>query len=62
MKRLGRVLICLVMVSAMLLAGCSQSTGKTESQDSSKGEIPKVKLKFATEPYPDHTVPYIGIE
>ena len=62
MKRLGRVLICLVMVAAMLLAGCSQSTGKTESQDSSKGEIPKVKLKFATEPYPDHTVPYIGIE
>ncbi len=62
MKRLGRVLICLVLVSAMSLSGCSQSTGKTESQDSSKGEIPKVKLKFATEPYPDHTVPYIGIE
>lgn len=62
MKRLGRVLICLVLVSVMSLAGCSQSTGKTESQDSSKGEIPKVKLKFATEPYPDHTVPYIGIE
>ncbi|QEK19005.1 hypothetical protein LAJLEIBI_03036 [[Clostridium] hylemonae DSM 15053] len=24
--------------------------------------IPQVSLKFATEPYPDHTVPYVGIE
>lgn len=43
----------------------SAPTETNNTQDISSedyGVIPEVSLAFATEPYPDHTVPYIGVE
>lgn len=62
MKKLARVLVCMMLVMSLLLAGCSKETKPESDGESAGAEIPKVSLKFATEPYPDHTVPYVGIE
>lgn len=54
------------MTVVIALAGCSKSGLDNEaSKDDEKkmtDSAPQVSLKFATEPYPDHTVPYVGIE
>lgn len=51
------------MTAALTLAGCSGGSNKGKSAEGkTEAGIPQVSLKFATEPYPDHTVPYVGIE
>ena len=63
MKKMIRVTVCLIMTAALTLAGCSGGSDKSKSAEGKTGAgIPQVSLKFATEPYPDHTVPYVGIE
>lgn len=63
MKKMTRIMICLLMIAAMTLAGCSGSGDKNKSTSGTpESGIPEVSLRFATEPYPDHTVPYVGIE
>ena len=65
-KRMLSILLMCVLTVGML-AGCGGN--KTDNSGTSAsvnpedyGTIPEVSLSFATEPYPDHTVPYIGIE
>ena len=64
MKKTLRIL-SLVLAALFIFTACKKvetpPTGTGDADTVEYGTIPQVSLKFATEPYPDHTIPYIAV-
>lgn len=64
MKKTLRIL-SLVLAALLMLTACGKvetpPAGTGDADTVEYGTIPQVSLKFATEPYPDHTIPYIAV-
>lgn len=63
MKKYFKIL-CLAIALALLFSciGCQSDSPPQKKDTEEPGTIPQVSLRFATEPYPDHTIPYIAID